>query len=274
MPAREASENPRGYPAQRVPLQRSTMLAVLATLCSLGCRDDPKPKPMSDQFPSWIPLRTRPLPGHGNKPAVKDSPIRHLSPGELIAIAYKFHPQLGDPETYSPQAFEDAFWNSPEQIALSRVQRDGYARLEEWQRLCRTVAQSIPPVYTVADRTYPRYFPTYMVVIDAPVEPGSIDENHLVVHVSYLVPYYFYYELHSRRIDGLIQRDPLLYEVTPLFKDVLAAIEREIHARYGYWRMSPDIAAMQVPGIHINGYHDWDKHPPTLQDALFTPQRW
>jgi len=115
---------------------------------------------------------------------VKVAPVRQLSSAELVAVAYKFYPQLGDPETYAPQAFEDAFWNSPQQIALSQVQRDGYARLGEWQRLCRTIAESISPEYTVADRTYPRYFPTYMVVIDAPSEQSSVEERFLVVHVS------------------------------------------------------------------------------------------
>jgi hypothetical protein len=112
----------------------------------------------------------------------------------------------------------------------------------------------------------------HMIVVDAPVAPGTFDENHLIVHVSYLVPFYFYYELHSRRIDGKIQRDPLLYEVTPLFADVLAAIEREIDARFGYWRLPPDVALLEVPGIDINGYNeDWDEIPPRLKDALFTP---
>lgn len=231
---------------------------------------------MSTEIPSWIPLIGRPVPGRVAGSAVNDaSPIRELAPAELVAIAYKYHPQLVDPDNYTIEEWDDAFWNSPEQIALSQVQQGGYARLVEWQWLCYTAQQSIPPGYVLAERTYPRYFPTYMLVVDAPMEPGSIEEKFLVVHVSYLVPYYFfYYELHSRRIDGKIQRDPLLYEVTPVFEDVLTAIEREIQARYGYWRMSLEVAAIYVPGIEINGYHDWDKHPPTLQDALFTPQRW
>ena len=107
----------------------------------------------------------------------------------------------------------------------------------------------------------------------APVTPGTIEEEFFVLHLSYLAPYYFYYELHSRRIDGLIQRDPLLYEVTSVFERLLASFEREIAARYGYWRLDPEIAATPVPGIYINGYHDLDE-PPTLLDALFTPQRW
>ena len=205
---------------------------------------------------------------------MKDSPISQLSPAELIAVAYEFHPQLGDLSQYSMEEYNKAFWHSAEQIALSRVQRAGYARLEEWQRLCRAVAQAIPRAYTMADRTYPRYDPAYVIVVDAPSEPGSIEERFLVVHVSYLVPYYFYYESHSRRIDGQIQRDPLLYEVTPVFKDVLAAIEREIGTRYGYWRMPPEVALIDAPGLEINGFHDWETRPPTLQEALFTPHRW
>jgi hypothetical protein len=191
-----------------------------------------------------------------------------------MTIAYRYHPQLGNPENYSIEAFDEAFWNSPEQIALSLVQYEGYARLIMWKELRDAVAQSVPPGYIVAERTYPRYFPTYVIVVDAPIEPDSIEERHLVMHLSYLVPYYFYYELHSRRVNGLIQRDPLLYEVTPVFKEVLAALEREIEARYGYWRMSPDVALLEVPGIEINGFHDWSKRPPNLLDALFTPSRW
>jgi hypothetical protein len=137
------------------------------------------------------------------------------------------------------------------------------------------VQRSLPPSYVVAERTYPRYFPTYAIVIDAPPKPGSIDDRFLVLHMSYLVPYYFYYELHSRRIDGEIQRDPLRYEVTPVFEDALAAIEREIAVRYGYWRMPAEVALTRIEKIYVNGYYDFlDGIPPTLLDALFTPMRW
>jgi hypothetical protein len=135
-------------------------------------------------------------------------------------------------------------------------------------------------------------------VVDAPIAPGSKEEKLLLVYLSYLVPYYFYYELHMRRVPvesrpdlmakdspetldmvrqlgGYIERDPLLYEVTPLFEPVLEVIEREIETRYGYIRMLPDVALRPVPGIEINGYNDdWDEIPPRLHDALFTPQRW
>ncbi len=229
---------------------------------------------MIDEIPAWIPLQGKPLPGHGGTAPVANSPIRELTPAELVAIAYKYYPRMGDPATYSIEEWDQKLWNSPELIALMQVQQAGYARLAEWQKLCREVAESASAGFVVAERTYPRYFPTYMLVVDAPMERGSREERFLVVHVSYLVPYYFYYELHSRRIDGLIQRDPLRYEVTPVFENVLGTIEREIAARYGYWRMSVDVARTFVPGIEVNGFHDWDKHPPTLQDALFTPQRW
>ncbi len=254
-------------------MRRPAIAALLVTVAMLGCRGEAKREPRSEKFPAWIPLRGLPLPGHGKTPAVNDSPIRQLTAAEMVAIAYKFHPVF-DPDEVLIEDFDRVFWNSPEHLALARVQREGYARLAEWQTLCAAVRRSLPPVYTVADRTYPRYDPTYVIVIDAPIEPGSIEERFLVVHVSYLVPYYFYYELHSRRIDGLIDRDPLLHEVTPVFTDALAAIEREIAARYGYWRMSPEVAGIYVPGVQINGYHDWEEHPPTLQDALFTPHRW
>lgn len=249
-------------------------LAIIVVLVITGCRDEAKPEPTTTiDVPLWVPLLARPLPGHGNNPAVQDSSIRQLTAAELVAVAYKFHPRI-DPEDYTIEEWKDAFWKSPEQLALAQVQHTGYGKLAEWQTLCDAVRRAIPSAFTVADRTYPRYDPTYVIVVDAPPEPGSIDEKHLLVHVSYLVPYYFVYELHSRRIDGKIQRDPIRFEVTPLFKDALAAIEREIVGRYGYWRLSPKVGEIQVPGIHINGYHDWDKHPPTLHDALFTPHRW
>lgn len=206
-----------------------------------------------------------------------NAPYRPLGLDELMAVAYAFHPRisLAEMDQMSIPEFKDRFWNSPEQIALSWAQHVGYSQLATWQQLCNTVRRSVPPVYTVAERTYPRYDPTYVIVVDAPVLPGTIDENHLVVHVSYLVPYYYYYELHSRRIDGDIVRDPLLYEVTPVFASVLEVIEREIQERYGYWRLPPHIALLDVPGIQINGYYDdLDGIPPVLKDALFTPHRW
>ena len=255
-------------------LRHLAVLAALTVFSLYGCRDKAKHEPMSKTVPAWIPLAGNPLPGHGESRHVRDPSVRKLTPDELVTIAARYHPRMGDPETYSIEEWDKAFWNSPEQVALSKVQYEGYARLPAWKSLCDAVTRSIPSVFTVAERTYPRYYPTYMMVVDAPVEQGSITERFLVVHLSYLVPYYFYYELHSRRVDGLIQRDPLRYEVTAVFEEVLAAIEREIAARYGYWRMPPDIARIAVPGIEVNGYHGWETGPPSLQDALFTPQRW
>ena len=232
---------------------------------------------MSDQFPPWVPMLGEPLPGHGDLPGTHIAPYRPLSVEELTAVAYAFHPRisLAEMDQMSIPEFKDRFWNSPEQQALARVQHIGYSKLATWHKLCAAVRQQVSPAYTIADRTYPRYDPTYVIVVDAPVVPGTIDENHLVVHVSYLVPYYYYYELHSRRIDGKIRRDPLLYEVSPAFEDVLAVIEQEIEERYGYWRLPPHIALLDVPGIYINGYYDYlDGIPPVLKDALFTPHRW
>ncbi len=241
---------------------------------SMSTFDIPARDPGSETVPSWIPTSGLPLPGHGGNRYVKDPTVRPLTTDELMTIAYRYHPQLGNPDNYSIEAFDDAFWNSPEQKALSRVQYEGYQRLVLWQELRDSVARSVPPGYIVAERTYPRYFPTYLIVVDAPREPGSNEDRFLLIYLSYLVPYYFYCELHSRRVHGLIRRDPLLYEVTPVFEEVLAVVEREIAVRYGYWRMAPDIAAIEVPGIHINAFHDWEKRPPTLWDALFSPNRW
>jgi hypothetical protein len=251
------------------------LLLMLVAACA-GC-DKRKRKPMSDKFPAWVPLLGQPLPGHGDRKAMKDAPYRQLTRDELTAVAYAFYPRISiaDMDQMSISEYNQKYWYSPETIALAQVQEIGYSQLAKWQALCNVVRHSVPPVYIVAERTYPRYDPTYVIVVDAPVAPGTIDENHLVVHVSYLVPYYYYYELHSRRIDGKIQRDPLLYEVTPIFADVLAAIEREIDARFGYWRMPPDVALLEVPGIHIGGYFDDLRGiPPKLKDALFTPHRW
>ncbi len=279
------------------------IFTALAMCSSMACRDKAKRKPMAVELPHWIPLEGVPLPGHGGNRHVVDPSVRQLTTEELITIAYRYHPQLGDSDDYTIEAWDEAFWKSPEQVALSLVQYRGYARLSVWQELCNAVARSIPSGFIVADRTYPRYYPTYVIVVDAPMEPGSNVEKTLLVHLSYLIPYYFYYELHSWRVKGeehealiarmepshaashrrvnkllgnpgLLQRAPLLYEVTPVFEPVLAAIEREIDRRYGYWRMSPEVAHIYVPGIYINGYHDWEEHPPTLQDALFTPHRW
>ena len=254
------------------------MLSLLAMLAAApGCRDKSKRTPMSDQFPSWIPLLGEPLPGHGGRPAMKDAPYRRLTVDELRAVAYTFHPRisLAEMEVMPMEDWDGRFWRSPERQALNQVLRTGYGKLARWQELCRAVRRAVPPAYTVAERTSPFNDPAYLIVVDAPVAPGTIDENHLLVHVSYLVPYYFYFEVHSRRIDGKIQRDPWVYEVTPVFADVLAAIEREIEARYGYDRMTPDVALVDVPGIFINGYDgDMEGIPPTLRDALFSPHGW
>ena len=232
---------------------------------------------MSDKFPTWVPISGEPLPGYGNRPHGDRSGYRQLTLDELKSVAQAFHPRitLAEMDEMPMPEFEKRFYTSKENIALNEAQRTSYAKLDNWQALCASVRRSLPPAYEVADRTYPRYYPTYMIVIDAPVEPGSIDDRFLVVHMSYLVPYYFYYELHSRRIDGKIRRDPLRYEVTPVFADALASIEREIAERYGYWRMSAETALVKMPEIYVNGHYDFlDGDPPTLQDALFTPQRW
>lgn len=229
---------------------------------------------MTDSIPPWIPLQARPLPGSGGLPADQPSPVRALTRNELLAIAYAYHPVLPDLDTLSMDQFNELFWHSREQRALAQVQQTGYAQLEKWHDLVRAVRRQIPPGYYAADRTYPRYDPTYVIVVDAPVEPGSNEERVLVVHVSYLVPYYFYYIRHLRWVDGKIRRGPLLYEVTDVFRDVLTVIEREIAMRFGYWRMEQTTGATYVPGVYINGFHDWEKHEPTLFDALFTPHRW
>lgn len=275
------------------------LVAVLLALGTTGCRGDRErvstrergAQPPADRaessvervvsrpmpktpIPSWIPLEGQPLPGRGGAPADPDSPIRPLTRDEMLAIAYAYHPVLPDLDTLSMDEFNQLFWFSPEQLALTRVQQTSYARLKKWHELVYAVRRRIPGTYYAADRTYPRYFPAYVIVVDAPIEPGSIDERVLVVHVSYLVPYYFYYERHIRKLDGEYQRDPIRFEVTDVFSDVLAVIENEIAARFGYWRMSDEVGATFVPGVYINGFHDWEEHEPTFFDALFTPHRW
>lgn len=250
---------------------------VLVMSSSCQCRPSSETRPAPDaaaavDLPDWLPLQGLPVPGHEVRPETTDSPVRKLTREELVTVARTYHPVL-DPEDYtSDSKLSEDYWATPEYHRLAAVQKAGIARIARWRALCKAVREALPPGYAVEEMTYPWYDPTYRMVIHAPRIPGSNLLRHLVIHMSYLVPYYFVYERHVRQLERfLLDRGPERYQVTPVHEPSLLAAEHEIARRYGYWRMTRAIADTPVPGIYV-----WSQRAdraPSLFDALFTPDR-
>ncbi|MEM9489695.1 MAG: hypothetical protein AAGC55_11150, partial [Myxococcota bacterium] len=118
--------------------------------------------------------------------------------------------------------------------------------IERWESVVRAVTAAVPTGFKVHDGTFPPDL-AYGLQVTAPPLPDRPTERHLLVYVSYTVPYYAYYEQHARRVDGLIEREPIRDQVSPVFEPVLPMIERAIVAHYGYSRMSPSWRICRCP---------------------------
>ncbi|MEM9489694.1 MAG: hypothetical protein AAGC55_11145 [Myxococcota bacterium] len=167
--------------------------------------------------------------------------------------------------------FHQQLLQSPELAAFKDTQIRAWRRIERWESVVRAVTAAAPPGFKVRDGTFPPDL-AYGLHLTAPPAPDGPTERHLLVHVSYAVPYYFYYEQHARRIDGLIEREPIRYRVSPVFEPVLPVVERAIVAHYGYARMNPELASTQLPDRYVAGASEG--RVATLFDALFTTGRW
>jgi hypothetical protein len=243
--------------AHRVP----RLLAILAwsALVSCTCTE------ATDQSRTagyWRPLIGRRITEHD----------RPLSRDTLVRIAYLFNPRLG-PEVYefSESELKSKFVDTPQIKALWAAQRASWAHWDEWYAMVDTLRAAMPPGYEVSSVTNPGSS-AFSLDIAAPRLPGLPMERILAIEVSILVPYYFYYVQHANIVDGLIEREPIRYQVTAELAPLLALAEREIARRYSYWRLDPEVALTPLPGMFVSGHNSDD--PPTLLDALFTTTRW
>lgn len=251
------------------------LVGMLALMVS--CRDEPS-QPVAPHGARWTPVAGLPLPGHGTPEQEKADwapPFEQLTSTRLVEIAHAFHPRL-DPARYTPAELEQRYQRAPERIAMEQLQHAAWQRIDTWRALVRAVRAELPEGYRGRDATAQGQDAAYFAVFSAPRDAAGSEDKLLVVHLGFLVPFYWYYEIHIRRVEypsgEKLQREPLRDEVTPALAPVLALVEREIDARYGYRRISPAIAATKLPGLYVDGA----QRPTvvTLADALFSPHRW
>lgn len=239
-------------------LEMARFLAVFGLCVLAGCQCSDRDSPVEKRL---RPLLGQPMPDGVEPPTT----------AELVRLAREFYMADVDHYQYTPREFQRMLLNSPELARHKAVQRVLLDNIEPWEALTRRVDRAVSSDYYVTSITAPGEL-AYGLRVNAPPLPDAPTERYLLVHLSFVVPYYFYYEEHMVEVDGFIERDPILYRITPVFEPVLAVIEREIAAQYRYLRMEPELGLTPVPGIYLNGSPT--DGPPTLFDALFTPRRF
>ncbi len=241
----------------------------------MSCEKRAKPTPAEP----WVPVAGLPLPGHGPpepdlalEPADWVPPFEQLSRERLIEIAYQFHPQVAPTSDQTPQEFTFLFDSSPERIAMRNAQYLAWSRIETWRALVAAVRKQAPPGYQIGDKTLPGHDASYSAVLALPRTEGATEFRSIKVHMSFLVPFYIFYEERSTLIKyptmDRWRTNTAGTDISPDLQPLLDIFETEIGRRYGYHRFDMDLLATQVPKLFIEGVSS--RLRPTLRDALFS----
>lgn len=191
-----------------------------------------------------------------------------LQVAQLIEIAYRYHPRLGDPAEVPPGGLDERWEAAPESRALRARQREANEAHDEW-RACLAHIQGQLPGCVVHDHTRLEYEACYSGGMFLRESKGRSVEKTVLVYASVLAPVYLLYELHHRRPEGKFQvvdrRDEPTTDIAPIFAVALSALRARWPALQ---RMSLAMAAHPVPDLYLT------HGAANLGDALFSPHRW
>ncbi|WP_428263334.1 hypothetical protein [Haliangium sp.] len=241
----------------------------------MSCDKKAKPAPVEP----WVPVAGLPLPGHGAPEPelaleVADwvPPFEAFTSKRLIEIAYQFHPRVEPAADQTPQEFEYLFDNALERIAMRNAQYLAWERIETWRGLVAAVREQAPPGCQVGDLTIPGHDAAYFATFALPKTEGGTKLSSLTVHLSFLVPFYTYYEERSSLVEyATLERwkiDAVDTDISPELQPLLVIVEREIARRYGYRPFDVSISDIALPNLFIEGADVETR--PTLMDALFS----
>ncbi|WP_428263667.1 hypothetical protein [Haliangium sp.] len=240
----------------------------------MSCEKKAKPTPAEP----WMPVAGLPLPGHGSPepelalaPADWVPPFDALTGKRLTEIAYQFHPRIA-PAEETPQEFAFLFNNAPERIAMRNLQHLAWERVETWRGLVTAVRDQMPADCWIRDQTIPGHDAAYFATFALPKTEGGTRRASLTVHLSFLVPFYTFYERRARLVEyptmDRWETDTVSTKISPELQPMLASVEQEIARRYGYRRFDTTLLDIELPGLFIEGARVETR--PTLMDALFS----
>lgn len=189
-----------------------------------------------------------------------------MNTSDLIAIAYRYYPCLGNPGDFSPPAWEAAWNAAPETCALRIRQESAVRQLDEW-RVCLLALQQELPECIVQDRTYLAFDTCHTASVFISETSNMPLEKTVIVYASIIAPVYLMYEIHYARQENEYKVVARLQEPTPAACSVFEAVRGQIEMRYKFEPMSLESAEIPLEGMYL------PLGAATLGDALFTTNR-
>lgn len=198
-----------------------------------------------------------------------------LSTDDLIQLAYRYYPRLGDALYRLPaQAYDRLDQSTPEYRARLAIQQRAIQDRTRWRALLDALEGALPrnPLMD-STRGYPDVCYTARIAIGTSTDAGRTRE--VVATLSFLAPLYLVYESHwyERGTPDEPEYDPahILLELAPESTEIVHVLEQKIAETFGYERLDPRAGATIVPGIQVGNL---EPGQASLMDALFTDNRW
>jgi len=176
---------------------------------------------------------------------------------DIVAIARRFYPSLGDPDDYSPREWDAAFSSAKETLTLREQQASASADgpRSQWRGFLDELRQKLGDSYRVSDQTHLHRDACYSAVVVMPT-------TTIAFHASILVPCYWVYEA------GEPFRDVPL---SPPVDIILATIDRLMVDVLERTRIAGELAREAIDEIYIPHLLPGQAK---VANALFTSVTW
>ena len=183
----------------------------------------------------------------------------------LMEVAYKYYPRWY-PKRESLEAYLVGYDRKLEFWRLVHFIERATEDNTRWHELLRAVKAAFPEHWVDDGRPPSWEIPSYQLVLEYKHGAGSRLVNF---RLSFFVPFYDYYET-ERDKDGILVWQQL--HPSPESAPIVEVIEREIHERFGYRKLDPELGETLVPEIGIDTALPGEV---TLAGALFEiDRRW
>lgn len=233
---------------------RAVLVAIVViTLVGLGCRSQ-------DDVPrsARAPEHTGTTPAHSMA-----KPYQELTPAQMIEIAQRFHPRLNPANYQGDLDFRQAYEKTPQRHALKQAQAQAWANRSAFHSLLASIQEALPPGSDCIDQTPPGHDIAYYAMIRPPHD--AVRGATLILHVSFIIPYYAYYEIADDRTLDDIARPRQLYKIRPELRPVANVVEGEITRRWGYYRFPAELMKTRLSELYVENSNETE---PLLFEAI------